>query len=72
MEQECEQIVSRICNHSADVIAMGKQGFYSQVGKATEAEAYASAQSVMVHNAEHAHCQQGIEAFFQKRKPVFH
>ena len=71
MEKMCDEVVEKICSHSAEVIALGKREFYSQMSKSTEAEAYNSAQCVMIDNAEHRHCQKGIEAFFEKRKPVF-
>ncbi len=50
--------------------ALGKQGFYAQVGL-DQSAAYAFAVDVMASAAVTADAQEGIAAFLEKRKPTF-
>lgn len=49
-------------------VKLGKQAVREQAGL-TLADAYASASKVMVENMLAADCEEGISAFFEKRKP---
>ena len=71
LHEMCDELVAKIANHSREVIALGKSEFYNQLSKSTLEEAYNSATPVMTQNAELEQCQEGITAFFDKRKPKF-
>lgn len=63
-----QKLAETIIHHSRSVIAVGKKTFYQQV-KETRDEAYCLAENVMVENLKHVDSQEGIDAFFTKRKP---
>jgi enoyl-CoA hydratase/carnithine racemase len=62
----CEEIVKM----SRSVTALGKAFYYSQ-SELKLAEAYRMGETVMVENLKYKDCQEGIEAFIQKRSPKF-
>jgi enoyl-CoA hydratase/carnithine racemase len=61
---------SRIAARSAVAVRMGKRGFHAQVDLPL-AEAYATAACVMTENLMARDAAEGIEAFLQKRSPVW-
>jgi len=62
------QLALKIARHSRPVIALGKQNFYKQI-KQDRNEAYCLTSNVMVENLAYDDAQEGIDAFFAKRKP---
>ena len=64
------ELAGRISRYSAGVLAIGKRAFYDQLDRA-EPEAYRYTQKVMAANAAMDDAQEGIEAFLQKRSPVW-
>jgi len=68
VEKEALSIAEKICELSRPVIALGKTFFYLQVEKERK-EAYRYAERVMLENLRLRDCQEGIDAFFAKRKP---
>ena len=63
-------LAERIGRYSAGVLAIGKRAFYEQLDCA-EPEAYGYTRKVMAANAAMDDAQEGIEAFLQKRPPVW-
>lgn len=63
-----EELAAKIVRHSRPVIALGKETFYKQI-KENRNDAYCLAENVMVENLRHDDAQEGISAFFEKRKP---
>ena len=63
-------LAARIGRYSPGVLAIGKRAFYDQLDRA-EPEAYGYTRRVMAANAANADAQEGIEAFLQKRDPVW-
>ena len=61
-------LAGRITAKSAHAIALGKEMFYRQLGMDL-AEAYAYAADVMACNMDSHDAREGIDAFFDKRKP---
>ena len=55
---------------SALTLAIGKQAFYRQIDL-PQAEAYAAMQEVMATNAVACDAQEGMQAFLDKRVPVW-
>ncbi|XP_073445088.1 enoyl-CoA hydratase domain-containing protein 3, mitochondrial isoform X1 [Dendrobates tinctorius] len=70
LEAETMKIASKICQASRTVIALGKATFYKQISQSLE-EAYRLTSQVMLQNLMLKDGQEGIEAFTQKRKPVW-
>ena len=64
------ELAGRISRYSAGVLAIGKRAFYDQLDRA-EPEAYRHTRKVMAANAAMDDAQEGIEAFLQKRSPVW-
>lgn len=63
-------LAQRIGRYSPGVLAIGKRAFYDQLDRA-EPEAYDYTRRVMAANAAMDDAQEGIEAFLQKRAPVW-
>lgn len=61
---------SAILASSPAVLSLGKAAFYDQL-PLDEATAYQRASAVMTKNAMRADAQEGIQAFLQKRRPVW-
>ncbi|XP_059581755.1 enoyl-CoA hydratase domain-containing protein 3, mitochondrial isoform X2 [Alligator mississippiensis] len=70
LEEETMKIARKICETSRSVVALGKATFYKQMAQDLEA-AYRMTSQVMVDNLALKDGQEGIEAFIQKRKPVW-
>ena len=65
-----EALAATIAAKSRKTIAIGKQAFYRQAEMGL-ADAYDYASEVMAHNMEAADAAEGIDAFLQKRAPVW-
>ena len=63
-------LAAGIAAKSQKTIAIGKQAFYRQA-EMTLADAYEYASGVMTHNMTTADAAEGIDAFLQKRSPVW-
>ena len=70
VEQEVMKIANKICMTSPEVIALGKRYFYQQIGMNRD-QAYQLTEEAMVHNLTLEHGKEGIQAFIEKRKPVW-
>ena len=65
-----QALAAGIAVKSRTTVAIGKQAFYRQA-EMTLADAYAYASGVMAHNMAAADAVEGIDAFLQKRAPVW-
>ncbi|KAM9311761.1 enoyl-CoA hydratase domain-containing protein 3, mitochondrial [Gastrophryne carolinensis] len=70
LEAETLRIARKICQASRSVVALGKATFYRQMSQSLD-EAYKLTSQVMLENISLKDGQEGIEAFVQKRKPVW-
>ncbi|XP_044041814.1 enoyl-CoA hydratase domain-containing protein 3, mitochondrial [Siniperca chuatsi] len=70
LEEETLAIAQRVCQASRPVVALGKATFQRQMAQGRDA-AYATASKVMVDNLALRDGQEGIQAFIEKRKPVW-
>ncbi|KFV94861.1 hypothetical protein N326_11003, partial [Eurypyga helias] len=70
LEEETMKISHKICESSKSVLALGKATFYRQMTQDLDT-AYKLTAQVMVDNLTLRDGQEGIEAFIQKRKPVW-
>ncbi|XP_077355336.1 enoyl-CoA hydratase domain-containing protein 3, mitochondrial [Festucalex cinctus] len=70
LEAETLAIARRVCQASRPVVALGKATFQRQMSQGRDA-AYATASKVMVDNLALRDGQEGIQAFIEKRKPVW-
>lgn len=70
LQEAVADLAGRIGRFSAGVLAIGKRAFYEQLDRA-EPEAYEYTRQVMAANAAMDDAQEGIEAFLQKRPPVW-
>ncbi|OXB77724.1 UNVERIFIED_CONTAM: hypothetical protein H355_011988 [Colinus virginianus] len=70
LEEETSRISHKICQSSKSVLALGKATFYRQMAQDLDT-AYKITSQVMVDNLTLRDGQEGIEAFIQKRKPVW-
>ncbi|NWX83951.1 ECHD3 protein, partial [Nothoprocta pentlandii] len=70
LEEETMKISHKICKSSKSVLALGKATFYRQMTQDLDT-AYRMTAQVMVDNLTLRDGQEGIEAFIQKRKPVW-
>nr|KAG5688034.1 hypothetical protein BaRGS_003580 [Batillaria attramentaria] len=68
VEEETLKVAAKICEFSKEVTALGKASFYAQMALEKKA-AYRFAEKVMVDNLSLEDSQEGIGAFFEKRKP---
>lgn len=64
------EFADAIRQSSAMTVRLGKVAFYDQLAM-TESAAYERANLVMVDNAVRADAQEGMQAFLQKRRPVW-
>ena len=67
---ETEALAHKIASKSAAVLSLGKRAFYEQ-GRMDMKSAYEFTTNVMLENMLNDDAQEGIEAFLQKRKPVW-
>ncbi|NXQ24958.1 ECHD3 protein, partial [Alaudala cheleensis] len=70
LEEETAKICQKICESSKSILALGKATFYRQITQDLDT-AYKITTKVMVDNLTLRDGQEGIEAFVQKRKPVW-
>merc|ERR1711936_1329265 len=70
VDAEVETICSAILSKPRGVVALGKR-FYQQQLELPLAKAYPAGGDVMVDNLWYKDAQEGIQAFKEKRKPVF-
>lgn len=70
LEEETARIAKKIASLSRSVVALGKATFYKQLPQDLST-AYFLASQAMVENLALKDGQEGIEAFIQKRKPVW-
>ncbi len=68
LESAVQELVAQITRYSREVIATGKEAFYSQID-ASQAQAYAITAPIMTTNASHQDAQEGMKAFLGKRDP---
>jgi enoyl-CoA hydratase/carnithine racemase len=68
LESAVVDLVGRIAQSSAAVLALGKRAFYDQTGL-VEAAAYDLACAVMTGNAQLDDAHEGMRAFLEKREP---
>ncbi|KAL8596776.1 Enoyl-CoA hydratase domain-containing protein 3, mitochondrial [Nucella lapillus] len=68
LQEETDKVAGKIREFSKEVTALGKAAFYSQMSLEKRA-AYRFAGKVMADNLELGDSQEGIGAFFEKRKP---
>ncbi len=70
LEATVRALAGRIAAKSRRVLALGKPAFYQQA-ELPLAEAYAYTSGVMVRNMQEPDAAEGIDAFLQKRTPVW-
>ncbi|XP_061845409.1 enoyl-CoA hydratase domain-containing protein 3, mitochondrial isoform X3 [Colius striatus] len=70
LDEETRKISQKICESSKSILALGKATFYRQITQDLDT-AYKMTTQVMVDNLTLKDGQEGIEAFIQKRKPVW-
>ncbi len=70
LDQEVKRLTDAICAKSTAAIRTGKQMFYRQLELGVE-DAYRFAGEVMADNMMHDDAAEGIDAFMQKRRPVW-
>ena len=70
LENHTLALARKIASKSALTVAIGKEAFYRQA-ELSLAEAYAYTKEVMVANLEARDAQEGINAFIDKREPVW-
>lgn len=63
-------LATKLASKSRSAVALGKPAFYRQA-ELSLADAYAHTAEVMVHNMEEYDANEGIDAFVQKRAPVW-
>ncbi|XP_055339654.1 enoyl-CoA hydratase domain-containing protein 3, mitochondrial-like [Paramacrobiotus metropolitanus] len=68
LEEETLRIANRICEKSPAVVRLGKEFLNRQRGMDRTA-AYRDGERTMLKNLKMDDCQEGISAFFEKRKP---
>ncbi len=70
LDEEVRRLTDLICAKSGEAIRTGKRMFYRQLEMGVE-EAYAYAGEVMACNMMHEDAGEGIDAFIEKRRPVW-
>jgi len=63
-------LATKLAGKSRSAVALGKPAFYRQA-ELSLADAYAHTAEVMVHNMDEYDANEGIDAFIQKRSPVW-
>ena len=70
LESEVQKTCAAIASKPRGVIALGKKFYHHQMELPLKA-AYKEGGLVMAENLKYKDCQEGIEAFKNKRKPMF-
>lgn len=70
LDAEVDALAAKIASKSAHTLKVGKEAFYKQVEMGLE-DAYAYCGGVMAGNMTAADAEEGIDAFLQKRAPVW-
>jgi enoyl-CoA hydratase/carnithine racemase len=70
LREATRALAEKIASASPAVVALGKQAFYRQLEMPLH-EAYRYTSGVMVENAGLEDAQEGIQAFLEKRPPVW-
>lgn len=70
LEAAVADLAGRIASKARRVVAVGKEAFYRQIEMGLD-EAYAYTAEVMTRNMAMADAREGIDAFLQKREPVW-
>ena len=70
LDEAVRTLAQKIASKSAVTVGLGKPAFYAQA-EMPLAEAYAYASAVMVRNMQEPDAHEGIDAFLQKRAPVW-
>ena len=70
LEAEAEQLAAQIAEASRFVLSIGKQGFYAQVDQPDD-KAMHFAKHTMTMNLAAEDAQSGIQAFLEKKSPVW-
>jgi enoyl-CoA hydratase/carnithine racemase len=70
LESETQRWAQELADRPPDVIALGKRIYYEQLPLDTTA-AYSIAQKAMVENVGYANAKEGMQAFLEKRRPVW-
>ena len=70
LDAAVQSLATKLAGKSRSAVALGKPAFYRQA-ELTLAEAYAHTADVMVRNMEAHDANEGIDAFVQKRPPVW-
>ena len=67
---EAQRMAAALAARSAKTLAIGKKAFYEQI-EMNLGEAYARASQAMVENLLHSDADEGIDAFLEKRRPLW-
>ena len=70
LDQEVDSLCTKIAEKSPLTVSTGKQAFYRQIEMGLD-EAYDYASQVMTENMLAKDAEEGIDAFLQKRPPVW-
>ncbi len=70
LEENVVQIADKISSKSSHTIKIGKEAFYKQKNMSLE-EAYNYTSKIMTKNMLHADSNEGINAFLEKRQPIW-
>ena len=70
LDKKVLKIANKIASKSPQSIKIGKEAFYNQLEMPIE-DAYAYTSKVMTLNMQSSDAKEGVNAFIQKRKPVW-
>lgn len=70
LDAEVDRLAQRIASHSPAVVRLGKRLFYDQVDRPLD-DAYDTASEGMVCNLQMEDAGEGIDAFLEKRSPIW-
>lgn len=70
LDEETEKLAKDVTKQSLNIIELGKRQFYQQINM-EDFQALNYATEVIALNSKHPDAQEGIRAFFEKRRPVW-
>jgi enoyl-CoA hydratase/carnithine racemase len=70
LDEKTGEVVQSLLEKSRPILALGKEFFYQQLDMSLE-EAYRHGCPAMSRNIQHPDAQKGIDAFVNKKKPVW-